>query len=174
MVEIPNFKSNWPISFICFLLKQIKYLHYNTLTNLFIINTYTYCNIALLFYLYLIIGYLFRYNNRKKHQPEARLTPTSQEKGFWKKMSNVVNLSSSLKTKVMEVGSWVRLRGACMRNSNDNPVCKWKKYIKLVKTLNLHFQFERQTFNNKFLNEKLILNVCQLYKVIVSKSPRFL
>ena len=33
---------------------------------------------------------------------------------------------------------------------NDNPVCKGKKYIKLVKTLNLHFQFERQTFNNKF------------------------
>ena len=48
-----------------------------------------------------------------------------------------------------------------MCNLNDNPVCKWKKYIKLLKTLNLHFQFERQTFNNKFLNEILILK-CQL------------
>ena len=60
-----------------------------------------------------------------------------------------------------------------MRNFYDNPVCKWKKYIKLVKTLNLHFQFERQTFNNKFLNEKLILNVCQLYKLLYPKAPDF-
>ena len=33
---------------------------------------------------------------------------------------------------------------------NLNEGCKGKKYIGLVKTLNLHFQFERQTFNNKF------------------------
>ena len=128
-------------------------------------STLKYRGIALLFYVfcYLIIGYLFCYN-RKKHQHISTSADSREKNNHINQQIMWIEWRMMLFSKRQwRTENWLRRKSQsgvyfCLTLSTEhcsvwfkcNPVCKWKKYIKLVKSLNLHFQFERQTFHDKF------------------------